>query len=59
MDKSLYQRLEKCTPKEEWALSLNYIPILIQLNLDIKVQLNSKKYIIRKLDIDSFLNIIK
>ena len=29
MDKSLYQRLKRYTPKEEWALSLDHIPILI------------------------------
>ena len=59
MDESLYQRLERCTPKEDWALSLDHIPILIQLDLDIKAQLNSKRYVIRKLNIDSFLNIIE
>ena len=37
IDESLYQRLERYTPKEEQALSLDYIPILIQLDLDIKV----------------------
>ena len=29
IDKNLYQRLKRCTPKEEQALSLDYIPILI------------------------------
>ena len=59
MDEGLYQRLKRCTPKEEWVLALDYIPILIQLDLDIKAQPNSKRYAIRKLNIDSFLNIIK
>jgi len=59
MDNGLYQRLERCIPKEEWALTLDYIPIQIQLDLDIKAQLNSKRYAIRKLKTDSFLNIVK
>ena len=59
IDKNLYQRLKRYTPKEEQALTLDHIPIQIQLNLDIKAQPNSKRYIIRKLNIDSFLNIIK
>jgi len=59
MDKSLYQRLKKCTLKKEWALFIDYIPILIQLDLDTKAQPKSKKYTIRKLNIKSFCNIIK
>jgi len=59
MDKNLYQRLERCSPKKEWALTLDYIPIQIQLDLDIKAQLNGKRYVIRKLNVNSFLNIIK
>jgi len=59
MDENLYQRLKRCSPKEEWALTLDYIPIQIQLDLDIKAQLNGKRYAIRKLNIDSFFNIIK
>jgi len=59
MDENLYQRLKRCSPKEEWALTLNHIPIQIQLDLDIKAQLNGKRYTIRKLNVDSFLNIIK
>jgi len=59
MDENLYQRLERCSPKEEWALTLDHIPIQIQLDLDIKAQPNSKRYVIRKLNIDSFLNTIK
>ena len=55
----LYQRLERCSPKEEWALTSDHIPIQIQLDLDIKAQPNGKRYAIRKLNIDSFLNIIK
>jgi len=59
MDENLYQRLKRCSPKEEWVFTLDYIPIQIQLDLDIKAQLNGKRYAIRKLNIDSFLNIIK
>jgi len=59
MDENLYQRLERCSPKEEWALTLDHIPIQIQLDLDIKAQPNGKRYATRKLNIDSFLNIIK
>jgi hypothetical protein len=36
MDENLYQRLERCSPKEEWALTLDHIPIQIQLDLNIK-----------------------
>jgi hypothetical protein len=59
MDEGLYQRLKRCKPKEEWALALDHIPIQIQLDLDVKAQLYSKRYAIRKLKIDSFLNIVK
>jgi len=59
MDEGLYQRLKRCNPKEEWALALDHIPIQIQLDLDIKAQLSSKRYAIRKLKIDSFLNTVK
>jgi len=59
MDENLYQRLKRCSPKEEWALTLDHIPIQIQLDLDIKAQPNGKRYAIRKLNIDSFLNTIK
>jgi hypothetical protein len=59
MDEGLYQRLERCNPEEEWALTLDHIPIQIQLDLDIKAQLNSKRYVIRMLKADSFLNIVK
>ena len=55
MDKNLYQRLKRYTPKENWALSLDHIPILIQLDLDIKIQPNSKRYVIRKFNINSLL----
>jgi len=59
MDEGLYQRLKRCNPKEEWVLALDHIPIQIQLDLDIKAQLNSKRYVIRKLKTDSFLSIVK
>ena len=59
MDEGLYQRLERCNPEEEWALALDHIPIQIQLDLDIKAQLNSKRYAIRKLKTDSFLNTVE
>jgi len=59
MDDGLYQRLKRCTPEEEWALALDHIPIQIQLDLDIKAQLNGKRYAIRKLKTDSFLNTVK
>jgi hypothetical protein len=59
IDKGLYQRLKKYNPKKEWAFTLDYIPIQIQLDLDIKAQLNIKRYIIGKLKADSFLSLIK
>ena len=59
MDEGLYQRLERCNPEEEWALALDHIPIQIQLDLDTKAQPNSKRYAIRKLKTDSFLNIVE
>jgi hypothetical protein len=59
MDEGLYQRLERCNPEEEWALALDHIPIQIQLNLDIKAQPNIKRYAIRKLKVDSFLNTVE
>ena len=59
MDKGLYQRLKKYNLKEKWVFILNYIPIQIQLDLDIKAQLNSKRYIIRKFKIDNFFNTVK
>ena len=36
IDKGLYQRLKRCNPKKKQTLALNYIPIQIQLDLDIK-----------------------
>jgi len=59
MDEGLYQRLERCNPEEDRVLALDHIPIQIQLDLDIKAQPNSKRYAIRKLKTDSFLNTVE
>ena len=59
MDKGLYWRLKKYNFKKEQVFILDYIPIQIQLDLDIKAQLSSKSYIIKKLKVDSFFNTVK
>jgi hypothetical protein len=59
MDEGLYQRLKKYNPKEKYAFILDYIPIQIQLDLDIKAQLNIKRYVIGKFKANSFLSSVK